>query len=512
MGLLKEVIKKFILSILFILLVLVILFPTIGFFEPIIQKYLFDIALQEKNLHKFFVFFFIFVILGFFTLIVEYFYTLFRTKFENKIRFYILEKLLPYYYRLPYLEVSKRDTGYYLSRIYEEPQEIIISILSLIFTISSSIMSLISRLIAMIILSPISTIVIIPMLIISFVITLSFQNKVATLSVKRLETEAQLRGVLADALKSFEFINIFNLIKFITYHISLYASEFLNTLYKFTKISQNYELLSRIANVIVQITFIGINIYLLFIGKITAGDFFGFFSAYYPFYSSLGVIFNSVPEAISRFSQLRRIDEILEISKTDGVKRGNLIILKNIYFSYDSQEIIKGINLEIHKGEKILIVGPNGSGKSTLLKIIAGLLEPKHGEVITFNDISLLPKYIPDIPIFEYLNIIEIFNKEVLLELLKYFELPADKKPSQLSAGQYRKFSIALTLSKPADCYIFDEPFENIDKESVPKVANKILSLLREKTIIVVTHSYESLFKDFDKIFEIKEGKLFFVQ
>jgi len=508
MELLKEILKRFTIPIAINVVVLAVVFPVLSFVEPLIQKRLFDVSLYYRDFKGFLLVFTLFVLLSIVGIAIEYFHTLFYAKFENGVRYHILGKFLRHYYLLPYEDILKSEPGYYLSRIYEEPQEAVISTLSLILRLIGSIVSSIARLIAMFLLSPIATLVVIPLAILSFLITRRFGGRIGEISKRRMEKEAQLRGFLTDVLRSYVFVRVFNLVGWATDHVLKNALGFLNTLYDFQKVREGYVLINRLGSMSVQVAFIGLNVYLLLLGKITVGDFFGFMAAFYPFYSALGSIIDGIPQVLSRRAQLERVESLLNVVSEGEDWSGDGIRLEDVSFSYGDRRVLEGVSLTVGKGEKVLVVGPNGSGKSTLLLIMAGLLKPERGRVSRCREVSFMPTYVSDVPVGEYLNL-DVFNREVLANLLKRFGIATDKRPSQLSAGQFRKFVVALTLSRDADCYLLDEPFENVDTESIPDVAEAVLSLTKGKALVVVMHGNEELWRRFDRILGIKGGKAY---
>ena len=508
MELLKGILKRFALPIAINIVVVAVIFPALAFVEPLVQKRLFDVSLYYRDFKGFVLVFALFVLLSIAGVVLEYLYTLFYTRFENGLRYHILGKFLRHYYLLPYEDILKSGPGYYLSRIYEEPQEVVISTLSLMFRLISAVVSSAARLIAMFLLSPIATLVVIPLALLSFIITRRFGGRIGEVSRERMEREARLRSSLTDALKSYVFVKVFNLVEWATGHVLKNALGFLNTLYDFQKVREGYVLINRLGSMSVQVAFIGLNVYLLLLGKITVGDFFGFMAAFYPFYSALGSIIEGIPQVLSRRAQLERVESLLNVVPEDGDGSGEGIRLEDVSFSYGDRRVLEGVSLTVRKGERVLVVGPNGSGKSTLLLIMAGLLKPERGRVSRCRKVSLMPNYVPDVPVGEYLNL-DVFNREVLANLLKRFRIAMDKRPSQLSAGQFKKFIVALTLSRDASCYLLDEPFENVDTESIPDVAEAVLSLTEGKALVVVMHGNEEVWRRFDRILEIKGGKAY---
>ncbi|RDY27606.1 ABC transporter ATP-binding protein [Romboutsia weinsteinii] len=214
-----------------------------------------------------------------------------------------------------------------------------------------------------------------------------------------------------------------------------------------------------------------------------------------------------------------------------------ILKVKNLNKVYGKEEIkvkaLSNINLEINKGEFVVIVGKSGSGKSTLLHIMAGIETPTNGDVI-IDDISisslnekersLLRKekiglifqsynLIPVLTVEENIKLptINTNNKsdEYINELMDLLHI-SDRKthlPSQLSGGQQQRVAIARALiNKPAIIFA-DEPTGNLDT----KTESEVLQLLKEsqkkynQTIIMITHNID-IAKYADKVIKIEDG------
>jgi len=217
------------------------------------------------------------------------------------------------------------------------------------------------------------------------------------------------------------------------------------------------------------------------------------------------------------------------------------IELKNLSFFYEgtSEKILKNINFEIKKGESIGIVGKNGSGKSTLLNIISGLIKSSEGEIlidgsydlysnrkIWYEKISYVQQNIFILDSNVKKNIcLEDENKinhlkfnKILhdLEINKFFKDIKDDAVSangvNLSGGQKQVISLARALYKDSQIIILDEPSSALDIENSELLKKILLSLKKQKTIIMVTHDKDFYFDCFDKVIEIDCGQINFLK
>lgn len=171
-----------------------------------------------------------------------------------------------------------------------------------------------------------------------------------------------------------------------------------------------------------------------------------------------------------------------------------MIKFDNVTFSYSKEIILKDFNLTVEDGERICLFAPSGYGKTTVLRLIMGLEKPDSGTVtgtenkkiaVTFQEDRLLPTK-------TLLENITLFGGEAdAKELIEKLNLAdaAHLYPKNLSGGMARRTAIARALNSKGDIYIFDEPFNGIDKENIEKTAKLINEKTAGKTFVLVTHS-----------------------
>jgi len=210
-----------------------------------------------------------------------------------------------------------------------------------------------------------------------------------------------------------------------------------------------------------------------------------------------------------------------------------MIKLRDIYKYYGDHIVLKGINLEVQKGEFISVMGSSGSGKSTLLNLIGGMDRPENGTItVNGEDISGYPdgkltlyrrtrigfifqffNLLPNITVFENILMPLLLNgredEDTARTYIKRIGLQGRENsyPYQLSGGEQQRVSIARALVHNPDIILADEPTGSLDSETGRNIMDLILQLREEtgKTIILVTH--ESYIAEYaHRLVRIKDG------
>ena len=214
-----------------------------------------------------------------------------------------------------------------------------------------------------------------------------------------------------------------------------------------------------------------------------------------------------------------------------------MLKLSNIHFSYGETKVLKGIDLDVKKGEIVSIVGSSGAGKTTLLHIL-GTLEKVETGNYSINDKSIVDLSTNELSKFRNLEVGFIFQFHNLLPEFSAFEnicLPgyisnenkvdiekralelleilgiSDKKnnkPNELSGGEQQRVAIARALINSPSIVLADEPSGNLDSKNANNLHNLILKLNKElkQTFIIVTHNKE-LAAMTDRSLKMVDGK-----
>lgn len=199
--------------------------------------------------------------------------------------------------------------------------------------------------------------------------------------------------------------------------------------------------------------------------------------------------------------------------------------LRNVQVTFGDKKVLKGINMEVGKGDFVSLLGPSGCGKSTFLKTIAGLLELEAGEIYIHGKpvTALAPEdrgtviVFQDLRLFPHLNVLENIEfglkmkgiaKEIReqksLQILGKVGLAGYEKNrvSNLSGGQQQRVALARALVTEPELLLLDEPFSSLDGNLRQKMRELVLELHREfgLTTILVTHDQEEALVMSDRI------------
>ena len=209
------------------------------------------------------------------------------------------------------------------------------------------------------------------------------------------------------------------------------------------------------------------------------------------------------------------------------------ITFKNINKSFGSLHVLKGINLEVEKGELLTLLGPSGCGKSTLLRCLAGLEEVQEGQIfledqditnldarlrqigMVFQQYSLFPNMTVEQNLAFGLKIQKLSKEEMKEEITKALKMIGmeDKRnsyPNQLSGGQQQRVALARAIVTKPKLLLLDEPLSAIDAKLRKNLQIEIRRIQKELNIttIFVTHDQDEAMIMSDRICLLNEGEI----
>ncbi|MCF6172273.1 MAG: amino acid ABC transporter ATP-binding protein [Campylobacteraceae bacterium] len=215
----------------------------------------------------------------------------------------------------------------------------------------------------------------------------------------------------------------------------------------------------------------------------------------------------------------------------------DVIEIRNLNKWYGDFHVLKDINLNVKKGEIIVVAGPSGSGKSTLIRCINYLEQFQEGQIIV-NDIELSDdvkkikavredvamvfqhfNLFPHLSIVDNLTLAPIWvkntpKKEAIQTAMEFLERvgiadQAKKYPNQLSGGQQQRVAIARSLCKNTSIMLFDEQTSALDPEMISEVLDVMIELAGEhRTMVCVTHEMGFAKKVADRVIFMEDGQI----
>ena len=206
-----------------------------------------------------------------------------------------------------------------------------------------------------------------------------------------------------------------------------------------------------------------------------------------------------------------------DLQQTAIVGEQPIILCHDVHKWFGNFQALRGISMEVYKGEVIVIFGPSGSGKSTFIRTLNRLEEHQKGKIIIdgielTHDVRNVEQIrmetgmvFQQFNLFPHLNVMQNITlapiwvrkwpkekaEEVARQLLDRVGIPeqADKYPGQLSGGQQQRVAIARVLAMQPKIMLFDEPTSALDPEMIKEVLDVMIELARSgMTMLVVTH------------------------
>lgn len=229
------------------------------------------------------------------------------------------------------------------------------------------------------------------------------------------------------------------------------------------------------------------------------------------------------------------------MSKGNGNSDSTFVRLENLTKSFGSQEILRGVDLEIRKGETLVMIGSSGGGKSVVLKHITGLIKPDNGRVLlNGKDIASLNKedlattrqriglLFQNGALFDSMSVgqnvafpLRESNQgdpnqltDKVIEALELVNLAPhiNKMPVDLSGGMRKRVALARAMITRPELMLYDEPTAGLDPVATGIIDQLILQMQEQYNVtsIVVTHDMQSADRIADRIAFLHEGRVYF--
>lgn len=481
----------------------------------------------------------IFLLKNLFRYLAVYFMAPVRTGLVHDLR----ERLYNKYLSLPYGEYLDLKTGDLISRIIADIQEVESSIFRMIEVVFKAPLIIIGSIAFMIFISPQLTLFVLALLLFTIFIIGGISKTLKKKSSKVQGYLGNITSQVEETVSAMKIIKVFNGQERQFEKFDQENKGYRNTLLRLIRRRELASPLSEFLGVSIVLLLMWFGARLVFKGELLPETFFAFIVAFYQVIEPAKSFSNAYFHIQKGLAAHDRVEDFLALSEeqlSDDNKRSiefsDQLSLQNISFAYPNGiEVLKDINIDVHKGETIALVGPSGGGKTTLIDLIAKVHELQSGimklDGIDSKEISLsnwrsLFGIVTQSPILFHDTVLANINfsgratKDKVIEAAKianahefimklpdgYHTIIGDKG-MKLSGGQRQRLTIARAILTDPEILILDEATSSLDSESERLVQEALERITKDRTAIIIAHRLSTIVNA-DKIYVMIDGKI----
>lgn len=525
----KNIVKKYKVGL--ILLCLVTIFSLVlDLIFPYINGAFIDNLISKKAYSSIVLMVVIIFVLGLINAILKYFIKYKGKEFTEYIVFDLKKYILDYLRNISILDYKKYNSSYLNKRIDQDTLQLVSFFIENFVVVFTKLIQLIVIVVIMISINLNIAMIIICVTPLYYLLYKYFRKSIFKESLVARERSAIFFQAYNDQLEYMEDINLEANYKFQDSMLDKKFKSYFESTINFTKTTNRFNFSQGVFALAFQIIVFLFGGYYVVNNYMTVGEltmittYFSIIMSIIAYYIELGKSYQITKTSKSR------IEELLNIS---SCTEGDIIIDEineidaEINFSYDNnREILSDFKLRAKKGDIVGLIGTNGSGKTTVSKLIVGTIKNsvekmqikynKKHDISDLNSINLREGKISYIPQkIRYINIrvSEIFNEvgdytecykvvevleskgiEMTNNIVEFIENSWNKKIDELSGGDKQLIFILKNLVKNTDLLILDEPSSNLDKDRIAWLKNTILTIKKDKIILIITHD-ENMFE-----------------
>jgi subfamily B ATP-binding cassette protein MsbA len=379
-----------------------------------------------------------------------------------------------------------------------------------------------------------------------FLLVSKLSKKLRQLANKGQESTAELSSLISETVQGANLINLFNIQEARQKVFQEQSKHFVYLWQKQLKTDAAISPLLGILSAVGVGSVIWIGLHRIYTEQVTIGDLGSYLIATVLLYQPVKRLFrmnaqiNQIVGTCERVFELIDQEPIIKNIPKDGwlteINKTSAIQLDNLSFSYlETIPVLNKVNMTVKEGDQIAIVGSSGSGKSSLISLIPRLYEANSGSIKVYGvdvkdwDLTELRKTISFVPqdpflfkgsIRENLLLVkpEATEEEIKVALEKAevdflhllgngIDSIVSERGSNLSGGQRQRISIARAFLKDSPILILDEPTSALDNQSEESIKKSILELMRNKTVLMVTHKL-NIAKEFERVICMNKGEI----
>lgn len=474
-----------------------------------------------------------------------YYQNIVMVKISQRVSAKIRKELFTALQKLPLKYFDNNSSGDLMSRLTNDVDNINTTLSQSVTQLFSGIINVVGMLIAMLLLSPILTLIGMITVPLTFIATKTLVKKTQSFFVKQQRELGNLNGYIEEMVSGQKVVLLFSEEE----KVKEEFSEINERLTKSAIIAQGVSsFMGPINNFINNISYLIISVvggYLILKGSgITVGIVFSFLLYMRNFTRPINEImnlFNTIQGALAGAERVFEvIDEEKEKDKDNAVNIDNIeghVELRGVTFSYSNgKEILKNVSLEAKKGEVIAIVGPTGAGKTTIVNLLTKFYDIDSGEILidgkNIDEITreslrktvamvLQDTYLFSETVSENIRYgrLDASDEEVIeaakmadahhfiKQLPQGYDTVLSDNGGNLSQGQRQLLAIARAILSNASILILDEATSSIDTRTEVLIQNAMLKLMEGKTTFVIAHRLSTI-RNADKILALKDGEI----
>lgn len=445
---------------------------------------------------------------------------------------------------LPVSSIALRQTGEYLSRFSDTAtirQAISTATLTLVM---DSLMAIASGVI-LYLQNRLLFLVTLPMLILYTAVVLVFRRPIEQSNRSVMEQDAVLQSYFKESIDGAETVKAACAEEEVREKTTKKFLDFVDAILKNSMISVSQDTLSGTIELIGTAVILWQGFSMALAGQVTVGSVVTFYALLTYFTEPIKNLIELQPTLQTAFVAADRLNDILDLKceelETGAAEKCDTVIkqweLRGVDLRYGNRELtLHGIDLVLHRGEKIAIVGESGSGKTTLAKLLMGFYQPERGDILldgqsirTVELASLRRKiaYVDQAAFLfsdTILNNLRLGNTQASMEDIQKacqishaaefieqlpmgYHTPLDENGTNLSGGQRQRLAIARALLKKPQLLILDEATSNLDTITESGIRDTVFGFTDELTCIIIAHRLSTI-KNCDKIYVMDSGRI----